>query len=142
MTKFIRICGKIANLILMFLKQNWLNNYPSSFPSMPGLSNSRKGLTWQPGGNRNSLVPPELLNQNLHFTKWTFLQLLVDCPGWHDAAEPGGHSFIFMAEHLVIHLALWLGSFTCMSPFNSENHPLKQAFLVSEILSHACQKCH
>ena len=60
-------------LILMFLKQDWLNNNTASCLSNCCLGNSRKGITWQLGGNANSLAPPALLNQNLDFNKWTLL---------------------------------------------------------------------
>ena len=60
----------------MFLKQNCLNN-PNSCPSKRGVGNSsRKGVMWQLGGNADSLAPPALLSQNLHFTKWT------SCSAW------------------------------------------------------------
>lgn len=88
--------------------------FPSSCPSKCDLGNSLKGrgVTWQLGRNADSLAPPTLLNQQVHFDRWTLLQCLVDFPRWHDAAGPGGNSqyLSLVVEHLLTHWALWLGS--------------------------------
>ena len=62
---------------------------------------------WQLGGNADSLAPPALLSQNLHFIKWTLLQRLVDFPRGRDVAEPGGqnHHLTLVVERLVTYLA-------------------------------------
>lgn len=125
----------------MFLKHNWLNNNQFLAPQNR-LGNSRKGVTCQLGGNADSLAPPALLSQNLHFTRLTFLQLLVDFPRRRDAAEPGAqsHHLTLVVEHLVIYVASWLGFFTCMSLLNPEICPLKQAFLEAQKSCHwACK---
>ena len=134
------IC-KTAHLILMFLKHNWLIITQFLTPQNH-LGNSRKCVTCQLGGNADSLAPPALLSQNLHFTTCTLLQLLVDFPRWRDAAEPGAqsHYLTLVVECLVTYMASWLGSFTCMSLFNPEICPLKQAFLEDQKSCHwACK---
>ena len=62
---------------------------------------------WLLGGNADSLAPPALLSQNLHFIKWTLLQRLVDFPRGCDIAEPGdqNHHLTLVVEHLVTYLA-------------------------------------
>ena len=94
--------------------------------------------TWQLGGYADSLAPPALLSQNLHFTRLTLLQLLVDLPRGCDAAEPEAqsHHLTLVVEHLVTYVASWLGSFTCMSPFSPETCPPGQAFLEAQ------RSCH
>lgn len=139
---------EIARLILMFLKHNWSNNHLTFGPSKCSLESSSKGVTPHPAKwarNAESSAPA-----------WSYWMCILT--GWPDsawlsdflrrlAADPVGNSnsltLVFGFEHLIMYLALRLGSFTCMSPFNPQNHPLKEVLLEAQKSCHpAYRKCH